>query len=189
MAWVKSEYAAEVSVLSAWLAALVPWSVSFYAGPVGSRLFSFRFPLAELQVRAALRINGETALAEEALAQVYPGTHLLGGIWAITPVSAITGFGQVVLSAGGIAWALGALVVLVAVALSLAMVRDEEATAARLPRDNVRIMGGLLAIATVCFGTASVLYFLGRSVVGIPIPVGVLVVGTLAVSLLRVERV
>lgn len=190
MAWVDSEYASELSVVAAWLAALVPWSVSVYSrGPLGSRIFAFRFPLVELQVRAATRIEGDPAAASEILAQLVPGTPVYGSIFALDPLSATFAFEEQSLVLGGAAWLLGALVVLTVFALSLALYRDEAAVAARLQWDEVRVVGVLLMICSLCFAAASGFYFLGRSAVGIPIPIGVIVVGALAVVLLQVERV
>ena len=41
--WVRSEYAGELAVLSAWLCALLPWSVS-YATPGDVEVFRIHFP-------------------------------------------------------------------------------------------------------------------------------------------------
>jgi len=192
MPWVKSEYAGELAVLSAWIAALVPWSVTVHTGgPLGSWLFMIRFPLAELQVRAAstVTIDGQEVQVAELIDQVYPGVAVWGNAYLVDPISAATTYEVTVLQLGSVAWAVGTVFVVLAVLLSLAMYRDEAATARRLPADEVRVMGGLLLAATLAFVAATVLYLQGRDVVGVPIPVGVVVVGALAVALLRVDRV
>lgn len=192
MPWVKSEYAAELAVLSAWIAALAPWSVTVHTqGPLGSLLFAIRFPLAELQVRVAstVTVDGQAVQVTDLLDQIYPGVGVWGDAYLADPISAAITYERTALQVGSVAWALGAVLIGLAVLLSLAMYRDEAATARWLPADQVRVMGGLLAAGTVAFAAASVLYYLGRDVVGVPIPVGVVLVGALAVSLLRVDRV
>ena len=91
MPWVKSEYAPELAVLSAWIAALVPWSVTVHtAAPLGSVLFAIRFPLAEIQVRAAstVTVDGQTVRVTDVLDQVYPGVGVWGDAYLADPISA-----------------------------------------------------------------------------------------------------
>ena len=62
--WVRSEYAAELAVLSAWLSALVPWTVTYSGeGPLGSTLVLIRTGVLEVQfVRGLTReivVNGQ----------------------------------------------------------------------------------------------------------------------------------
>lgn len=192
MTWVKSDVAAEVAVVAAWLAALVPWSVTVHTeGPLASTIYAIRFPLAELQVRHVPTVlaNGEPVDVEALVASVYPGTNLVGNAFLADPISAALTYGHWSLQAGSAAWAAGAAVLLVALGLSVATYRDETGTERRLPRDPVRVMGGLLGLATLCFALATGLYWVGRDVVGVPVPVGVLVTGALAVALVRAERV
>ncbi len=192
MPWVKSEVAGELAVVSAWIAALVPWSATVHTGgPLGSWLFMLRFPLAELQIRIAssVTIDGQDVPVEQLLAQVYPGWQVWNDVYVVDPITASLGYTQGTLQLGSLAWALGAVVVAVAVLLSVAMYIDEEGTAQRLPVDEVHLMGAILGVATVCFLAATVLYYRAPDVVGVPVPVGVAVVGALAVALLRAERV
>lgn len=192
MPWVKAEYAGELAVVSAWVAALLPWSVSLLPeGPLGSILFMVRWPLLELQVRipADVTIAEQPAPVEEILAEVYPGVKLFGSFYVTEPVTVATHYGIEPLFYGGLAWLAGAAVVVVAVALSLALYRDEAGTTRRLPVDPVRGMAGLLGLAALAFAVASAFYWQGQELVGIPVPIGVLVVGALAVVLARVERV
>jgi hypothetical protein len=192
MPWVKSEVAGELAVVSAWIAALVPWSGTIHTGgPLGSWLFMIRFPLAELQVRVAstVSIDGQEVPVQQVLAQVYPGWHVWNDLYLVDPVSAALGYEAATLQFGSLAWALGTLFVLAALVLSFAMYFEEEATADRLPVDAVRLMGAILGLGSVCFLAATVLYYRASDVVGTPIPIGAVVVGALAVALVRAERV
>ena len=190
MPWVDAEYAGELAVVSAWLAALVPWSVSFQPNaPFGSIYFAVRWPLWELQVRLPATVEGDPQPVIDALTQVYPGVRVFWDFYLADPLSAATFYDPGLLSAAGTAWVAGAAVVLVAVVLGMALYRDEAGVAARLPVDHVRLMAGLLGLATVAFAAATVLYWLGPAFVGLPIPVGVVVLAALAVVLARVERV
>ena len=107
MPWVKAEYAGELAVVSAWIAALVPWSLSVQpAGPFGSLLFMVRWPLVELQVRlpASLSADGEPLDVAAGLAQVYPGVNLFGSFYVTEPVSAATFYQSPTIRYGGYAW-------------------------------------------------------------------------------------
>lgn len=190
MAWVKAEYAGELAVVAAWIAALVPWSISLQPGaPFRSIFFAVRWPLFELQVRIPAAVDGDTAPVAEALTDVYPGFNLFGSFYATEPLSGISHYGSTALTNGNLAWIVGAAIVLVAVVLSVALYRDEAGTAARLPVDHVRLMALLLGLSTGAFAVASAFYWVGPDFIGVPIPVGVLVVGAMAVVLARVERV
>ena len=190
MPWVDAEYAGELAVVAAWLAALVPWSVSLQPNaPFGSIYFAVRWPLWELQVRLPATVDGDPEPVVEALGQVYPGVRLFWDFYLADPLSAATFYDSGLLSAAGTAWVAGAVVVLVAVLLGIALYYDEAGVADRLPVDHVRLMAALLGLATVAFTAATALYWLGPAFVGLPIPVGVVVVGALAVALARVERV
>lgn len=193
MAWVKAEYAGELAVVSAWIAALTPWSLTFNPNaPAGSWMFVVRLSVLELQIRlpTVIREGGDViGSAASALAATYPGVGLFWSAFVTDPVSAALFYEDQSLVLGSVAWALGALVVVLAVALSIWLYRDEAAVRETLPYDEVRTMGVLLAAATALFGVATVAYFLGRDVVGVPVPLGVVVVGALAATLLRIERV
>lgn len=191
MVWVKADYAEELSVLSAWLSLLLPWNVVYLTeGPLASKLVFLRFPLVELQVRWAsqISIEGQDLDVAPALAAQYPGTHLLGDFFLATPVGATMHYNGGMF-AGSLAWAVGATAFLLAFGLSLWLYVAEDAVAARLPLDPVRLMGWLLAAGAGATAVATVFYWLSRSVAGVPIPVGVPLVALLAVALLRAERV
>jgi hypothetical protein len=191
MVWVKADYAEELSVLAAWLSLLLPWNVVYLAeGPLGSKLVFLRFPLAELQVRWASQISleGQDLSAAPALVAQYPGTRLAGDVFLATPVQAMLHY-NAGMFAGSLAWTVGAVAILLAFGLSLWLYVAEDAVAARLPVDPVRLMGWLLAAVAGATAVATVFYWTSRNVAGVPIPVGVPIVGLLALALLRAERV
>lgn len=192
MAWVKAEYAGELAVVAAWVATLTPWSLTLQPnGPLDSILFMVRWPLGELQVRLAstVTIDGAEVAVAEVLADAYPGTRVLGPFFVANPLSATAFYDAPALAYGGWGWVIAALAVLVALGLSVALYVDEGGTTERLLVDPVRGMAGLLGLATVGFGVATIGFAMGPPRVGVPVPVGVVVVGALAVALARVERV
>lgn len=192
MAWVKAEYAGELAVVAAWVAALTPWSLTLQpTGPLGSILFMSRWPVGELQVRlpASITVDEATVSGAPVLADAYPGAHVLGPFFVSDPISATASYGVPALTYGGLGWAVGGLAVLLGLGLSVALYRNEDGTAARLPVDPIRGMAGLLGVAAVGFAAATVGLWLGPPRIGIPVPVGVVVVGALAIALARVERV
>lgn len=219
MPWVRSEYAGEVAVVSAWIAALVPWTVTVQTAlpPLGARVYFARFGLFGLQIRPrqTIRVRTSEALVEgqagggavnrtvpidHVIDLFVPGSKLLGNVYATTPPTATAFYANLpatpeTTAAGsslflaGLAWTVGAVVLLGALALSVALYRDEAGVTERLPVDPVTAIGGLLGITCLAFAAATVLFYLGRSVTGIPIPIGVVIIGALAVALLRAERV
>lgn len=201
MAWVRSEYASEFAVLSAWLAMVLPWNVVYHTSvptPLrDSEIAIVRLSIVEVQFRtpAVITIDGPpnatldstTRTVAPVLDELFAGSNVVSDVFVTTPVGAITHYDGY-LQLGSVAWALGALALLSAFAVSLALYVREDATVARSPVDPVRLIGGLLGAATVAMAAASVLYFLERDVAGTPIPIGVVVMGALATALLRVER-
>lgn len=194
MAWVRSEYAGEFAVISAWLSMVLPWNIVYYSGvpteKIDSLLFAVRFSILELQFRfpGEINVNGEVVYtATDSFDGLLSGIHVFSSLFVTTPPMAAThhdGYFQL----GSLAWTIGAFALLVSFAVSIAFYLREAAVESRLPADPVRLIGGLLGTATVALSAASVLYFLDRDLAGIPIPVGVLVMGALSVALLRVER-
>ena len=193
MAWVRSEYAGEFAVIAAWLSMVLPWNIVYHPSvptdPLASKMAIIRLPLAEFQFRfpAVIEVNGETSSAAAVLEQIYPGFRLFGEVFLTTPVGA-SGHYDGYMQLGSYAWAVGALAVAAAFAVSLAFYLREEALQDRLSADPVRLIGGLLGMAAASLAAASVLYFFDRDLGGIPIPIGVVVMGALSVALLRVER-
>lgn len=189
MAWVDPDYAEEFAVVSAWLAALVPWSATYHSMPErASLLVAARFPVAEFQMRGTdIVVDGEQIAAESILAQLLPGMHVAGDLYVTTPATAAGFYTDGALVWGSYLWTAGAVLVALAVALSVGLYRESDALSV-LPVDPVRAMGGLLATTALALGVASVLYFQARETVGIPVPVGVVLAGVLAAVLLRIER-
>lgn len=170
MAWVRSEYAGELAVVSAWLAAVLPWNVTYTAisGTEFSALF-LRFPF--LQVRYIFGLPRERQ-------QLFH--HPIAALDLVSGVSETLYY----------VWIAGAAVVGVAVLLSFAMYVAEDAVEERSPAHPVRVMGGLLALATALLTGATVAIATnGDFGGGIPIPIGLAVLGLLAGVLLRAELV
>lgn len=168
MVWVRSEYAGELAVVSAWLAALVPWNVT-YATPEGvGTVLRIRFPFFEVTYLADLAVDGQrfTLLAiSDAVAQQA---------------------GEFVYTAY-LTWAAGAVLVAAALLLSFVYYAREERVE-NGPVDPVRLMGGLLVAAGAVLAVAT--YLLATTgLPGIPIPVGTVLILVLGVVLLRAERV
>lgn len=218
MPWVRSEYAGETAVVSAWLAALVPWSVTYQPAlpPLGATVYLARLGLFGVQIRprqtilvrrpAELAGGGSGATVNESVPITdvidlfVPGSKVIGNVYATTPPTAAAFYADLPITPettaagsslfwGGVAWTVGAVVLLAALALSVALYRDETGVTERLPVDPVTAMGGLLGATCVAFAVGTVLFYLGRSVTGVPVPLGLVVVGALAVMLLRAERV
>ncbi|RXK49168.1 DUF7549 family protein [Halorientalis pallida] len=179
MVWVKSEYAEELAVLSAWLSALIPWSISVAIGEIqGGSLIEFHFPFLLIRVLLGIDVPGPNPL-------IMPPWEAIGyysGAPGPLPFAV---------------WTVGAAVVGLAVLLSLAMyVFEDRFRASR--RDPVRIMGGLLLVAAVLhtvasgflqFGALPIAGLAADAFPGILLPVGVVFQFAFAYTLLRVERV
>lgn len=194
MAWVRSEYAGELAVLSAWIAMVLPWNVVYGASvptrPIESNLSTVRFSIVELQFRAPgeINIDGEQVLrATESFDMLFSGVHLAWDLYLTTPPMALAHHeGDLFLAS--LAWSGGALALVAAFTVSLGLYVREASFEAASPVDPVRLIGLLLGVATVATGLATVFYYFARDVAGFPIPVGVLVMGALSIALLRVER-
>lgn len=200
--WVRSAYASELAVLSAWVSMLVPWNVSWklvdHAGfPLDSTVVFLRFALVELQFRSVATIRANTTGigggverldTAGLLAQQYPGTELLAGFYVATPLEAATFYESASLAQASLVWTAGSVAFLLAFGLSLALYFREATVRERLPVSEVRLMGALLGIGAVATAAATALYHSGRDIVGTPLPVGVVVIGALALVLLQTER-
>lgn len=164
--WVRSEYAGELAVLSAWLGALVPWEVSFVSDIAGGNLLFIRFPFAEVRYAFGLPVGRPTQVLHPfAAVEFYRGSTVLIGYWV---------------------WLLGAALVAAALVLSVVYYLREERVEAG-PVDPVRLMGGLLTAAGLTF--AVVAYLIAtRGFPSLPVPIGVGLLLLLGVVLLRVDR-
>ncbi|MFC7072117.1 hypothetical protein ACFQJ7_04415 [Halovenus rubra] len=189
--WVRSQYTSELAVLAAWVSLLVPWNVAYQGdAPAGGTVYFFRFALVELQFRqpGVLDIGGSSIKATQPLDATYSGSELATSLFATTPVGSAT-FYEGTLGLASILWLLAALVFLIAFAFSLALYLRTAQTIARLPVSEVRLMGALLGVGTLGVGASSVFQFLERDTVGMPIPIGVFIVGVLSVVLLLTKQV
>lgn len=164
MAWVKSEYAGELAVLSTWLVAVAPWSVSVF-GDGGITGVVFRFLPFRLQYLYGISIPNE-----------------LKFIWAWEAMRfpAYTGF-------AGTLWTVALLAFAVAFGASLYYYRSEAAFEERLPLDPVRLFGGLLGVVGLLTLGGTVLLNLSGGFAGTTVPVGALVGSILAGVLLTVD--
>jgi len=166
MVWVRSEYAGEFAVLSAWVSALLPWSVSF-ASQDGVSLVVVRFPLLAFQFLLGARIQG----AEQPLLPV----------WSAYGFPASEAVAQAYL-----VWLGGAAVFGLALLLSVVYYAADERLEARLPVDPVRLMGGLLLATAVVLSASTVM--LWGSFLGGSVPVGLVFLYAFGYLLLTVER-
>lgn len=164
--WVRSEYAGEFAVLSAWLCALLPWSLNVARGE-GVWLFRIHFVYLFFQF--------------------VPGIDLGEGYVPWVFVHEGAGFpdgGPAVV--GYQLWIVGAAVFTLALALSVAYYVYDDRLEERSPVDPVRAMGGLLVAAAVPLAVAT--YYLASGLVGYTVPVGTLFMFVLGGLLLVVER-
>ena len=166
MVWVRSEYAGEFAVLSAWVSALVPWSVS-YASQGGISLVVVRFPAFMLQfVLGAQLAGGERPFLPVWNAYAFPASEAVADAYLV--------------------WLGGAGVFALALALSVVYYAADERLEERLPVDPVRLMGGLLLATAVVLSASTVM--LWTSYLGRAVPVGVLFLYLFGYLLLVVDR-
>ena len=164
--WVRSEYAGELSVLSAWLCALLPWAVS--TRTLGeSRLFRPHFHYAFLQFVP----GADLGRALDPFVAVYDGPG-----FPANPTTAV----------GYQWWLVGAVVFTLVLAWSVLYYVYDEQLEARSPADPVRVMGGLLVAAAVPLTVSA--YYVGTGFSGLTVPVGVVFMYLFGGLLLVVER-
>lgn len=164
--WVRSEYAGELAVLSAWLCALLPWSVS-HSSMGGARVIRVHFVYVFFQFT--------------------PGLDLpVGAVRYRLVTGAAEGASHPGVATGYRLWLLAAAVFTLALLLSAGYYVHEERLEAESPVDPVRLMGALLvAPAVLLTGTS---YYLATGLPGISVPVGVAFMYVLGGLLLVVDR-
>jgi len=147
--WVRSEYAAELAVVFAWLTALIPWNVTHSdLGSTGAVLF-IRWPL--FQIRYTFGVPLADAVKID---YAYGALRYQSGQSMALPYQA---------------WVVAAAVFAVALLLSIAMYTQEDRLDMELA---VSVMGGLLVLSGLVFAVAT--YLLSQhGFPGVPIPVGV----------------
>jgi uncharacterized protein (TIGR04206 family) len=166
MVWVRSEYAGELAVVVTWLAALIPWNVTYSSGISGGSVLFVRFPF--FQVRYAF---GATPARRIALTD---------------PLSAIAFQQGQTIQVAYQAWAVGAAVLAVGVVVATLYYRDEERLEAG-PADPVRVLGGILGLSGAVLAVATSLLFT-RGFPGVPVPVGVVFLLIFGGLLLTVDQ-
>jgi len=166
MAWVKSEYAGELAVLSTWLIAVAPWSISIFGGGEITGVV-FRFLPFRLQYLFGISVPNELTFiwAWEAATLQEGNTAVAGSLWT----AALAFFA-------------------LAFVASIVYYLREERFAEALPVDPVRLFGGLLGLAGLGTLVGTVLLNLRGGFVGTTIPIGALVAPVLASLLLTVDR-
>jgi len=165
MVWVRSEYAGELAVLSAWLSAFIPWNVMLSSVAGGSVLF-VRF--AFVQVRYTY------------------GVPFTQGVAVSDPLSAVSFQAGNSIAVAYQVWAVGAGVFALAVGFSIAYYLAEDRVEA-LSVDPVRLMGGLLGLSGVVLAAATYL-LTTRGFPGVPLPIGVVFLLVFAGVLLTIDR-
>lgn len=165
MVWVRSEYAGELAVLSAWVSAMLPWSFTV-ASRDGVSLVVVRFPFFAFRF-------------------VY-GIELGAAAVPFLPVWAAPGFpSSAAVARAYWVWLGAAIFVALAVALSVALYLAEQRVESGSV-DPVRAMGLLLGAGAVLFTYAFVV--LWGNYLGLTVPVGAVFLWAFAALLLTVER-
>lgn len=160
--WVRSEYAGELAVLSAWLCSLMPWVVTYV--PQGTQIrihFGYFFvqftpTLAQFRAFSVFVHEAPAGAATEATATAYQ------------------------------LWGVGAVLLTLALALSVVYYVYEERLEAESPVDPVRLMGGLLVGAGVPLAVACYYLWVGLAI--FTVPLGAFFMFFLGGTLLLVER-
>ncbi|PSQ43951.1 hypothetical protein BRD17_05155 [Halobacteriales archaeon SW_7_68_16] len=162
MAWVDTEYAAELSVLSAWLAALLPWTITYgTSSRLGATLIFLRFPAVQLRYVFGLSV------VEAVRFDLVTGT----------PGFAAGRVESLVAAAGGVP-------VVVAALYGIALYADEERVGAVV--DPLRVVGVLLGLGAAVLTVATSL--LWTETPGLHLPVGLVVLYALVGILLSADR-
>jgi uncharacterized protein (TIGR04206 family) len=166
MAWVKSEYAGELAVLSTWLVAVAPWSISVFGNGQLTGVV-FRFLPFRLQYLFGISVPND-----------------LSFLWAWEVGDVQQGYTGLAGSLGAVALAVFAL----AFGASVYYYARETEFVDRLPIDPVSLFGGLLGVVGLLALGGTVLLNLDGGFPGTTIPVGALVAPVLAVVLLTADR-
>lgn len=165
MAWVKSEYAGELAVLSTWLVGIAPWAVSTF-GDSGLRVVVLRFLPFRFQFIFGARFDNEVPFL---------------------PAWAVAEFQQAPpLQVAGHLGVAALLVYLALFLLSLYYYVAEDRLEAALPVDPVRLFGAGLALVGLLSLGATVLFL--RNFPGVTLPVGSAVALLFGGLLLTVDR-
>ncbi|MDS0281704.1 DUF7549 family protein [Haloarcula onubensis] len=164
MAWVKSEYAGELAVLSTWLVAIAPWSVSVFGnGRITGVVF--RFLPFRLQYLYGISVSNELKFVWAWEAMRFPAyTGLAGTLWTVA-----------------LAVFAGTLVA------SVAYYAREDEFSDGLPLHPVHFFGALLGVVGLLTLVGTGLLNLEGGFAGTTVPVGALVAPVLAGVLLTAD--
>lgn len=177
MTLVAPDYAEEFAVISAWVSALVPWSVTAALGEIdGGSLVEIRFPFLLVRVLRNVAVPAQNPLV-------------------LFPWEAVEFYSEAPGPLPYGVWTVGMVVVALALVLSV-LLYGFEGRLSDGPLDPVRTMGGLLATGAVLFTVSAALLQFGAPVEGVPstpfpgvvVPVGVLFQFVFAYALLTVDR-
>ncbi len=167
--WVKSEYAGPLAVVSTWLCALLPWSVTLFREELepGVDVFAvwIRFLPGRLLYLFGVGFGNESPYR---------------WVWEVPGFVATRGE-----TLAGYVWLVGTAVFAVAFVVSL-LYYARESWVESWPVDPVRLLGGLLVLAGLVLAAAVVI--LWRFQGGIVVPVGVLFLLGFGAVLLQVDR-
>lgn len=177
MVWVRSEYAGELAVLTTWFTALVPWNIHYAPLSDAASVLWIRFPLLQVRYVFGLELLRGTQIGLPVPPPLVDSTGFV--------VSAMGFQDNAQLTTGYEIWAVGALVYLLALGVSVAYYHDEERVEA-WSVDPVRLLGGLLLLAAGAFGAATA--FTYGVFPGVPIPLGTVIAGLFGLVLLTAER-
>lgn len=195
--WVRSKYASELAVICAWITVFIPWNITYHSRDwpidIDSSIFLLRFPFVELQFRDGVEIteiNGTAVGLDVTQFQerAYAGTEVSNQIFLTTPLQS-GGFYDGLLAYASWLWLVASVAIAAAFAFSIVLYAREAWVTSRLPVTPVRLMGAMLGVGALGTGGATVLYFLEREAIGVPIPIGVVIIGLLAAVLLQTEEV
>jgi len=169
MSWVRSEYAGELAVLSVWLTALLPWSVSYFNETIAGRnvtVINIRFLFFQFHYLFGI------SFGEQTMDDLVQFVHEVPGFVPANqrPEAEI--------------WLAGAVVFALLLALSFAYYAREETLTERVPVDLVRLFGAIFAALAVVFSVAVVMFNPHQ----VTAPVGTLFMWAFAVVLLRIDR-
>lgn len=164
MAWVESEHAGPLAVLSTWLVALLPWAVTAFPRD-GFQLYAIRFPFFRVQYVFGLGFGEQSPF-----------------LWTWE----VPGFQQApkLVLAGEIGILGGALYTL-PLAFSVAYYLDEDRVES-LPVDPVRVLGAAIGVVAVAFLASTALFVEYHA--GVTVPLGSVLVLALSYVLLNAER-
>ncbi|SFR45906.1 DUF7549 family protein [Halogeometricum limi] len=166
MVWVRSEYAGPLAVVLTWLSVLLPWNVTYSPDVSGGSVLFVRFPFFQIRYAFGVPFADAVRLSDPLSAVAFQAGNSIQLAYEV--------------------WVVGAAVLLVALAVSVAYYAREKRLESG-PVDPVRALGALLGVAGVVLAVATYLLWT-RGFPGVPLPVGVVFLFVFAGLLATVER-